>query len=102
MLHEGIESLLMREPGLQVATVSYVDPATFLKDVATGVPDVIVLSESSSLDRNRTSQLLQEISPQQTLRVIVIRPEDDILEVYDKQCLKATHNDDLISLIRHH
>lgn len=91
----------MHDPGLQVATVFYVDKTTFLKDVATRVPDVIVLSESSPLDRTRTSHLLQAILPQQALRVIVIRPEDNILEVYDKQCLKVTHNSDLISLIRH-
>ena len=101
LLYEGLESLLMHEPELQVATVTYSDLTTALKHLAPGFPDVIVLSECSPLDRTRTSELLHGISPQKTLRVIVIRPDSNILDVYDKQCLKATRNDDLINLIRY-
>lgn len=91
----------MREPELQVATLTYSDAASFLKDSALLFPDVIVLCEARPLNWTRTSELLYGISPEETLRVIVIRPDDNILEVYDKQCQRATHNDDLINLIRH-
>ena len=92
----------MREPELKVATAAYGDPATFLKEVAQASPDVIVVSEAGSLDWNWTSELLHGLLPQKTLRVIVIRLDDNILEVYDKQCLKVTNNEGFMTLIRQH
>jgi len=90
----------MREPELQVASVTYADPTTILKEVESAYPDVIVISEAGPPDLPQTSELLHRILPQEILRVIVIRPDDNILEVYDKQCLKVTSNDDLIALIK--
>ena len=101
VLDEGIKSLLLREPELQVETATYANSTTFLKDIGFVYPDVIVISEAGPLDWIQTTELLHRISPQQVLRVIVIPPGGNVLEVYDKQCLQVTHNDDLISLIRH-
>ena len=101
VLDEAIINLVMGESGLQVVTQPCNDPAAFLKEVSNVLPDVIVVSEAGEVGWTRISEILHGISPEEPLRLIVVRLDDNILEVYDKQCLKATHNDDLISLIWH-
>ena len=91
----------MREPELQVATATYADSTTFLEDVDHAFPDVILLCEADPLEWTRKFELLQRIPAQEHLRVIVIRLDDNVLEVYDKKCLKATRKNDLINIIRH-
>lgn len=98
VLDGGIKSLLMRESELQV-TVTPFSPTAFLNEAAPMYPDVIVLSEAIPLDWTRNCKLLRGISPRETLRVIVARPDDNVLDVYDKQCLELTCNDDLVTFI---
>ena len=93
---------MVREPELQVATATYADSTTFLEDVDHAFPDVILLCEADPLEWTRKFELLQRIPAQEHLRVIVIRLDDNILEVYDKQCLKVTNNEGFMTLIRHH
>ena len=63
-------------------------------------PDAIVLSELTRSDSLHTSEFLRELYPEENLRVIVIRLEDNILEVYDKRCLRIKNDSDLIDLIQ--
>jgi len=102
VLDEGIRGLLMREPELQVATATYAESVTLLQDAARISLDVIVISEAGPPDWGQISELLRSVSPQESLRVIVARPDDNVLEVYDKQFLEVTSNDDLITLISRH
>ena len=91
----------MRDPEFDVSTVTCADPTTFLKDIDHAIPDVILLCEPDALDQTQTFELLQRIPAHEHLRVIVIRQDDNTLEVYDKRCLNLTHNTDLITLIKH-
>ena len=92
--------MLMREPELQVATATYAEPTAFLMDVVRIDPDVIVISEACPIDWIQTSDLLHKISLQQIVRVIVARLDDNVLDVYDKQRVKLTCDDDLITLVK--
>ena len=98
-LFEGIKSLLAREPGLEVSAVSYGNRKDLLSSLEAG-PDTILLNESTRTESMRTSEILRELEPEENLRVIVVRLEDNMLEVYDKQCLKLTNNADLIALLQ--
>jgi len=100
LLDDAIRGLLMREIGLQVTSASSFDVNTSPSEFGALMPDVIVTTEVSPLDRTHISELLHRISPGEILRVIIVRMEDNILEVYDKQSLKMTRNEDLISLIK--
>jgi hypothetical protein len=102
VLDEAIKGLLMREPEFQVATATYADSVTLFRSAARVSLDVIVISEAGPRDWDHISELLRSVSPQDTLRVIVARPDDNVVEVYDKQCLEVTRNDDLITLISRH
>lgn len=93
--------MVVREPEFNVSTVTCADPTTFLEDVDHAIPDVILLCEVDPLVWTRTFELMHRIPAREHLRVIVIRRDDNILEVYDKRCLDLTQNTDLITLIRH-
>ena len=99
VLDEGIKSLLAREPGLEVSAISYSNRNVLLSSLE-AAPDTILLNESTRTESMRTSEILRELEPEENLRVIVVRLEDNVLEVYDKQCLKLTNNNDLIALLQ--
>jgi hypothetical protein len=99
VLDEGIKGLVVPEPEIQVAITAYVDPETFFEDVAHILPDVIVMGAISPLDWTQIPELLHGISSEKALRLIVLRLDDNLVEVYDKQCLKTTRNEDLIPII---
>lgn len=99
LLDDGLKSLLMRESELQVATATYTESIAFLMGSGHIDHDVIVISEVDSSSRIQTSELLHRISAQATLRVIVIRLDNNVIDVYDKQCLKLTCNNELVTLV---
>ena len=102
LLDEGIKKLLAHEPDLEVSSIAYTDEATFLQDVSQAHPDVILLNEASPLDSARIFALLKniEIPIPATLRVIVVRADDNAIDVYQKQHVIATRRDDLFTFIR--
>ena len=100
MLDAGIKNLLARDSGLKIATVTFTDLTALLKEVSKKNPDIVVLSESNALDYIRTSEFLRGISPQKTLRVIVIRLQDNVLEIYDKRRPTMTRDRDLINFVK--
>jgi hypothetical protein len=101
ILDEGIKSLLTYEPELDVSIVTDADPNALRKDSIVS-HDIIVMSEASPLDGIRTSEFLRGIFPYKTSCVIIVRLEDNIVETYDKRCLKLTRNSDLITFIKEH
>ena len=100
LLDQGVESLLKCEADLQVSGVAYADESTFLQDITELRPDVILLNEAGPLDSARILDLLQNLPTLAALRVIIVRPDDNRIDVYEKKQVLATHSDDLIALIR--
>jgi hypothetical protein len=101
LLDQAITNLIVREPGVHVATITVDEPSAFLKETDCGYHDVILLCETSSLDQADIFEILNRIPIHEHLRLIVIRRENNILEVYDKKSVELTHNAnaDLITLI---
>lgn len=99
VLDEGLKSLLAREPRLKVSAIEDGNRNAFLMSMENN-PDAIVLSELTRSDSLQTSEFLRELLPEENLRVIVVRLEDNLLEVYDKRCLRMQKDSDLIDLIQ--
>ena len=97
---DGIVSLLAEETDLQVSGMTFTTEATFLQDVSQARPDVILLDEGRPLDSQRILELLRAIPTLATLQVIVARPDDNTIDVYEKRSLVLTQRDDLLALIR--
>ena len=100
LLDDGVESLLGQETDLQVSGISYADGATFLEDVSQARPDVILLNENGPLDSARIFELLNGLPGLASLRLIIVRPDDNTIDMYEKKQVVATHIDDLLHLIR--
>jgi chemotaxis response regulator CheB len=100
LVEEGIESLLVREPDMHVIGIPFVGETAFLQEVADMRPDVILLNESGPLTSERILELLKRLPTLASLRVIMVRPGDNIINVYEHQQIVAAKVGDLLNLIR--
>jgi DNA-binding NarL/FixJ family response regulator len=100
LLDEGVESLLGQELDLQVSGITYADDASFLDDVSTLRPDVILLNEAGPLDSLRILELLENIPTLASLRVVTVRRDDNTIDMYERKRVVATHSSDFFDLIR--
>ena len=101
LLDESIKSLLMHEPEFRVTTSIEADLATLRIDVDDTSPDVILFCHTQPHDWPRTFEILNKVPDQEYLRMIVIRRDDNILEIYDRRCVELTRNSDLITLMKY-
>lgn len=100
LLEEGMGALLAREPDLHVKGVSFADETTFLQDVAAMRPDVILMNESGPLTSERMLDLLKRVPALAGMRVILVRSQDNTINMYEHQQVVATKVDDLLNLVR--
>ena len=100
LLDEGLKSLLRRDGNLQIETVAFKDKALFFQDVARLCPEVIVWNEIGPLETIQWCELIDVIPQLMNLRVIVIHPDDNAIDVYEKQHVTATQISDLIAIIK--
>ena len=102
ILDGAIKKLIMGKPGLDVTTLTRTDRSAILNAVSKILPEVVFVSEGSEFDSRRISDLLHEILPEESFRLIVLHVDDNMLDVYDKHQMEFTHDEDLIDLIQHH
>jgi hypothetical protein len=100
ILDEAVATLLRRESDVQVSDVAYADDTTFLQDISRIRPDVILLNADGPLDSVRILDLLKDLPSLASLRVIVVRPEDNLIDMVEMKRVVATQSDDLLGLIR--
>jgi DNA-binding NarL/FixJ family response regulator len=100
LLEEGMEALLSREPDMQVIGIPFASETSFLQDVADMRPDVILMNEAGPLTSQRILELLKNLPTLAALRVITVRPQDNTIDLYERQRVVVTEVDDLLSLIR--
>jgi len=93
--------LLAEEPNLQVSSITYIDDVTLLQEISHAQPDMVVLNEARLLDSVRTVELLMKILEDLTnSQVIVIRPDSNTIDIYEKREITAYEGCDLLALIR--
>src|SRR3972149_5039421 len=85
LLDEGVASLLAQESDLHVSGIAYANDTAFLQDISDARPDVILLNEAGPLDSVRILELLKSIPTLASLRVIVVRLDDNVIDMYEKQ-----------------
>lgn len=102
LLDQVIANLIMHEPGFHVATAVNDNSCCSLENTDPARPDVILLCEIEPINQARVCEVLEQIPVHESVRLIIIRRETNILEVYDKQLIELNHNADLITLIKDH
>jgi hypothetical protein len=83
LFDEIIANMLTSDARLRVIRGFYVEDAAFLTLVCLCQPEVILLNESDLLRCERIRTVLPQISPAADLRVIVIRPDNNFVHIFD-------------------
>lgn len=99
LLRDGLTSLLTNEPDFQVEIMTYSELETTLKVADTADSRIFLVCESEPHDRVRTMRILCDILPGETFRVVVIRQDDSMVDVYGKQKVPARTIQDLIAIL---
>lgn len=100
LLDQGMESLLGREGDIQISGITYSDDDAFLRQISDLRPDVILTNAEGPLNSIQILELLEANPTLTTLKVIMVRPDDNVIDVYERQQVTARRSADLIALIR--
>jgi DNA-binding NarL/FixJ family response regulator len=100
LLVEGIESLLRQADELEITDVAYTNAAAFLQNISDARPDAILLEMNGPLDSRQILTMLASLPALAALRVIVVRPDDNNIEVFERRRVLARRSADLINTIR--
>jgi hypothetical protein len=100
LFDEGLKSLIRRDDGLQILTATAGDAATFFAEVTRLSPEVILLNGASDLEQIPFSEMLNILPAATNLRLIVVRSDDNVIDVYEKRRVQAVNSSDLLAVIR--
>lgn len=112
IFEEGLANLLSDGADLQVSSSRYTDELEFLYKIAKKRPDAIVLNESTPLNTARILKLLFSIPSLTDLRVIIVRLNDNLVDVYEmpkqavakneyeRQQINVTNQKELVAVVR--
>ncbi len=97
---EGVLNLLKDEADLRVSAVAFGDELTFLRNVLEIQPDVIVFNESGPLYLARIFELLMSLPFRSVIRIIVIRQNNDTIDLYERRQVIAYRHSDFAAFVR--
>ena len=98
-MYEGISSLLANETDFEVSMMNYSESEIMLRDIDQIKPDVFLFCEASPVDRDLTTELLHKILTRRETHAIVVRQDDNIIDVYDKNARPARDLQELLALL---
>jgi len=100
LFDEGLNSLLRRDGNLQILTVELGDAVAFFQEVARLSPEVILLNGADDLKTIKFCDLLNAIPTATHLRLVIVRPDDNVIDVYERRRVVAAQSSDLLAIIR--
>lgn len=112
IFEEGIAHLLARGSDLQVSCTTFTNELAFLAEIAHNRPDVILLNETTRLNKAHIFKLLFSIPSLANLRIIVTRFSNNRVDVYampkqvlarnvyERQQFIVTKQDELVAVLR--
>lgn len=83
LFDEGVANLLTTRTEMRVSRAKYTDNAWLVNSVLQNHPDTLLLAESDALGSTRLLDLIFSISLLENLRVVVVRLENTIVDVYE-------------------
>ena len=79
-----IVHMLSTNPNLRVIHRVYSNESSFVTDLSSSCPDVIMLNESDRFSRKRIIALLSPVSLRADVRVIAMSLDDNKVHIYDQ------------------
>ena len=98
ILGTGVEELLSNIDQLQIIGVNPADEVDLLQDIWQLVPDVIILSDRSSIIS--PTQLLFQLKYYPSVRLIVVSEDENTLDIYDKRQIMTRQRADLTTAVQ--
>jgi DNA-binding NarL/FixJ family response regulator len=100
LFDEGLRGLLARQDGVRVSGTIHTDTPALLHQISHTQPDTIVISQIESASLSHVCEWLQKSPAPGALRVIVVRADDNAIDVYEKRTVVAAQHDDFITIVR--
>ena len=101
LFEEGVAHLLTLGTDLAVSGITYTDDLSFLNAISHNKPDAILLNESTTFDVCHILELLFTESSLSARYVIVIRLDNNTVDVYEMpKRFVITKRDELINVVR--
>ena len=94
----GVETLLSNSAELQVIGTTPSDEDDLVRDVWQFSPNVIILSHQSQL--TNPVRLLSLLNNYHSFRLIVVSEDDNMMEIYEKRQVTASHRSDLATAVQ--
>jgi chemotaxis response regulator CheB len=98
LLSSGVLRLLSNETGLRVVGARPASEGALITKVARFRPDVVLLEATSHL--TNPTRLLSLVEHYPTLRVVVMSPDRDVAEMYDRTEIAMAEVANLLAVIR--
>jgi hypothetical protein len=100
MFDDSLRQLLGHETDLDVTDMAYTDDTTLQMTIAHLCPHVIIVNDNGPVDLARIFQMLANLVFHTALRIVVVRVDDNTIDIYDKKHIVARASDDLLNVIR--
>lgn len=97
LLGAGVESLLRREPNIDVIGISSRDEEELIKKIGCLQPAAVILDEASYLIHS--IRLLAMLRKEHELRLVIVNADKNLVQVYHKQNILLTQISDLIKVL---
>jgi DNA-binding NarL/FixJ family response regulator len=100
LFDEALKSLLKQESDLHLACVAGADQAALLEAITQAQPDTILMNETDPQHTWRFLHFLQTVPALAGWQAIIVRLDDNAIDIYERRRIMATQGDDLLTLVR--
>lgn len=100
LFDDAVTSLLEHQGEIEVQTMDSQDKTLLFQEVSHLSPPTILVRGDGSWESARFCELAGALPTLTSLRVIVVHPDDNVIEVYERQRIIASQADDLIAIIK--
>jgi hypothetical protein len=98
VLAAGVEGLLARTGGFEVIRIIPSDEGTLRREVDRLRPAALIVDRGVAL--TQLAQAMEDWKPRARLRILVVHPEHNSLQVFDRQEIELQSGTDLIEVLR--
>jgi hypothetical protein len=98
VLAAGVEGLLARSGGFEVIRIIPGDPGTLRREVERLRPVALIVDKSVAL--GELAQAMETWKPRGGLRILVVHPEHNSMQIYDRREIELQSGTDLIDILQ--
>jgi chemotaxis response regulator CheB len=98
LMGAGIEELLKHDAGIDVLGIAGGDISELMQHVRKFRPNVIILHDQSP--SSAITNILTQTGAQYPMRIVVVEPDDNQMQVYDRDRISVAQLRDLLDVVK--